>query len=87
MDATYTSAIAEVIEKLEAGNPLPPLAPENAWSDELTNTLLALSLEDLFQGQSLKDDIFGGQGYLVLGFLSILSEKSRFGDRSYSEGS
>ncbi len=24
------------------------------------------------------------QGYLVLGFLSILSEKSRFGDRSYS---
>ena len=60
MNATYTSAIAEVIEKLEAGNPLPPLAPENAWSDELTDTLLALSLEDLFQGQSLKDDIFGG---------------------------
>ena len=27
------------------------------------------------------------QGYLVLGFLSILAEKSRFGDRSYSEGS
>ena len=26
----------------------------------------------------------GAQGYLVLGFLSILSEKSRFGDRSYS---
>ena len=26
----------------------------------------------------------GLQGYLVLGFLSILSEKSRFGDRSYS---
>ena len=25
------------------------------------------------------------QGYLVLGFLSILDEKSRFGDRSYSE--
>ena len=24
------------------------------------------------------------QGYLVLGFLSILDEKSRFGDRSYS---
>ena len=23
------------------------------------------------------------QGYLVLGFLSILSKKSRFGDRSY----
>ena len=24
------------------------------------------------------------QGYQVLGFMSILSEKSRFGDRSYS---
>ncbi len=60
MDVAYTSAITEVIEKLEAGNPLPPLVPENAWSNELTDALLTLSLEDLFQGQSLKDDIFGG---------------------------
>ena len=60
MDVAYTSAIAEVIEKLEDGNPLPPLVPENAWSDELTDELVASSLEDLFQGQSLKDDIFGG---------------------------
>lgn len=60
MDVAYTSAIAEVIEKLEAGNPLPPLVPENAWSNELTDELVASSLEDLFQGQSLKDDIFGG---------------------------
>ena len=28
--------------------------------------------------------LFSQQGYLVLGFLSILDEKSRFGDRSYS---
>ncbi len=60
MNVAYTSAIAEIIEKLEAGNPLPPLVPENAWSNELTDELIALSLEDLFHGQSLKDDLFGG---------------------------
>lgn len=60
MDVAYTSAIAEVIDKLEAGNPLPPLVPKSPWSTELTDQLLALSLEDLFDGQSLKDDIFGG---------------------------
>lgn len=60
MEAAYTSTIAEIIEKLETGNPLPPLVPENAWSNELTDTLIATSLEDLFQGQSLKDDIFAG---------------------------
>jgi hypothetical protein len=60
MSVAYTQAIAEVVEKLETGNPLPPLVPENAWSNELTDALLASSLEDLFQGQSLKDEIFGG---------------------------
>lgn len=60
MNVAYTSAIAEIIEKLEAGNPLPPLVPKNAWSNELTDELIALSLEDLFHGQSLKDDLFGG---------------------------
>ena len=60
MDVAYTSAIAEVIDKLEAGNPLPPLVPKSSWSPELTDQLLALSLEDLFDGKSLKDDIFGG---------------------------
>ena len=60
MDVTYTSAIADVIEKLEAGNPLPPLVPEVSWSNELTDELSALSLEDLFDGQSIKDDTFGG---------------------------
>ena len=42
MDVAYTSAIAEVIEKLEAGNPLPPLVPENAWSNELTDDTRSL---------------------------------------------
>lgn len=58
MDVTYTSAIAEVIEKLEIGNPLPTLVPEKAWNSELTDTLEAASLDDLFQGASLKNTTF-----------------------------
>jgi len=58
MDVTYTSAIAEVIGKLEAGNPLPPLVPQNAWSRELTDTLEAASLDELFDGASLKNTTF-----------------------------
>ncbi len=60
MDVSYTSAIADVINKLETGNPLPPLVPENAWNNELTDELVDVPLEDLFQGQSLKDDIYAG---------------------------
>ena len=58
MDVTYTSAIAEVIGKLEAGNPLPPLVPQKAWSSELTDTLEAASLDELFDGASLKNTTF-----------------------------
>ena len=50
MDITYTPAIAEVIEKLEAGNPLPTLVPQKAWSTELTDTLESTPLDELFQG-------------------------------------
>ncbi len=59
MGVAYTSAIAEVIEKLEAGNPLPPLVPENPCHAELTGTLQDLSLDDLFEGESLKNATFG----------------------------
>lgn len=58
MDVTYTSAIAEVIGKLEAGNPLPTLVPQKAWSRELTDTLEAASLDELFDGASLKNTTF-----------------------------
>lgn len=58
MDVTYTSAIANVIGKLEAGNPLPTLVPQKAWSNELTNTLEAASLDELFDGASLKNTTF-----------------------------
>ena len=59
MDVTYTSAIAEVIGKLETGNPLPTLVPQKAWSHELTDTLEAASLDELFDGESLKNTTFG----------------------------
>ena len=59
MDVTYTSAITEVIEKLEAGNPLPTLVPQKAWNSELTDVLEAASLDELFEGESLKNTTFG----------------------------
>ena len=59
MDVAYTPAIAEVIEKLEAGNPLPTLVPQDAWSPELTDALASSSLDDLFQGKSVKNTTFG----------------------------
>ena len=58
MDVTYTSAIAEAIEKLEAGNPLPTLVPQKAWNSELTNALESVSLDELFEGKSLKNTTF-----------------------------
>jgi len=59
MAVTYTPAITEVIEKLESGNPLPPLVPQAAWSSELTDALESASLDELFQGASLKNTTFG----------------------------
>lgn len=58
MDLTYTSAIAEAIEKLEAGNPLPTLVPQKAWNSELTDALESVSLDELFEGESLKNTTF-----------------------------
>lgn len=60
MELAYSSAIADAIEKLEAGNPLPPLVPESVWNSELNDELVAVSLEELFQGQTLKDETYGG---------------------------
>ena len=59
MAVTYTPAIAEVIEKLEAGNPLPTLVPNRAWNPELTDALESTSLDKLFQGESLRSTTFG----------------------------
>ena len=59
MAVTYTPAIAEVVEQLEAGNPLPTLVPQNAWNTELTDALESAPLDKLFQGESLKNSTFG----------------------------
>ncbi len=59
MAVTYTPAITEVIEKLDSGNPLPPLVPQEAWSNELTDALESASLDELFRGASLKNTTFG----------------------------
>ncbi len=59
MAVTYTPAIAEVIEKLETGNPLPTLVPQEAWNNELTDALESVSVDALFQGASLKNTTFG----------------------------
>ena len=59
MAGTYTAAIAEIIEKLESGNSVPTLVPQEAWSSELTDALEAASLNELFQGATLKNTTFG----------------------------
>ncbi len=59
MAVTYTQAIADVIDKLEAGHPLPPLVPEQAWNGGLTDSLEATTLDALFEGQTLKNRTFG----------------------------
>lgn len=59
MSVMYAPAIAEVIDKLETGNPLPRLVPQEAWSSELTSALESASLDELFQGESLKNTTFG----------------------------
>ena len=60
MGTLYTPAIAEVIEKLEVGNPLPPLVPEKEWNSELNDDIVSVTLDELFQGQELKDETYGG---------------------------
>ena len=58
MSVTYTSAIADFIQKLEAGNPLPPLVPQQESCAELTQSLQAVSTDVLFDGQKVKDTTF-----------------------------
>lgn len=58
MSVTYTSAIADFIQKLETGNPLPPLVPQQESCADLTETLQAVSTDALFEGQHVKDSTF-----------------------------
>ena len=58
MSVTYPSAIADVIQKLTADNPLPPLVPQQEASEALTASLQAVSTDALFEGQNVKDTTF-----------------------------
>lgn len=58
MSVTYPSAIADFIQKLETGNPLPPLVPQQEASEALTASLQAVSTDALFEGQNVKDTTF-----------------------------
>ena len=59
MNAEYSSTIAGIVQKLETRDPLPPLAPSVEWDSELTHRIKDLSLERLFDGQSVKDSTMG----------------------------
>ena len=59
MNAEYSSTIVGIVKKLETRDPLPPLAPNEEWDSELTHRIEGLSLETLFNGQSIKDSTMG----------------------------
>ncbi len=59
MSLAYSLTIAGIVEKLETRDPLPPLAPSAEWDSELTHRIESLSLETLFDGQSVKDSTMG----------------------------
>ena len=59
MSLEYSLTIAGIVQKLETRDPLPPLAPREEWDSELTHQIQDLSLETLFDGQSVKDSMMG----------------------------
>ena len=59
MGVEYSSTIATIVQKLETRDPLPPLAPSEEWDSQLTSRISRLSLEMLFDGQSIEDLTMG----------------------------
>ena len=59
MNTGYSSTIASIVQKLETRDPLPPLAPSGEWDSQLTHQLSSISLETLFDGQSIGDSTMG----------------------------
>ena len=58
MSSEYTPTIAEIVRKLEARQPLPPLVPQEEWDSALTNQIQGAALDELFDGESVKDESF-----------------------------
>jgi hypothetical protein len=59
MNSEYSSTIAEIVQKLDARYPLPPLAPNIEWDSALTQQIKNAPLEALFDEQSVKDSTLG----------------------------
>ena len=59
MSLEYSSTIASIVQKLETRASLPPLAPREEWDSELTYRIKNISLETLFDGQSIEDSTMG----------------------------
>jgi len=59
MSLEYSAAIQEIVQKLESRYPLPLLAPEREWDRELTHRLESASLDEIFDGQLVKDATLG----------------------------
>ena len=59
MGSEYSSTIAGIVQKLETRDPLPPLAPNGEWDSQLTHRISELSLETLFDGESIEDSTMG----------------------------
>ena len=55
MSIEYPPRIDEIVRKLDARQPLPPLAPEKEWDAELTKQIQATPTTNLFDGRALKD--------------------------------
>lgn len=55
MSIEYPPLIDEIVQKLDARQPLPPLAPAKEWDTELTKRIQATSTAQLFDGLPLKD--------------------------------
>ena len=59
MRSEYSSTIADIVQKLETRDPLPPLAPREEWDSGLTHRIKNASLETLFDGQPVEDSTMG----------------------------
>ena len=55
MSIEYPPQIDEFVQKLDARQPLPPLAPEKEWDTDLTKRIQETKITDLFDGRALKD--------------------------------
>ena len=59
MSVEYPPQIAEIVEKLDARQPLPALVPEKEWDTELTKQIQNTSSADFFDDQTSKDSSSG----------------------------